>query len=134
MAKRQKVNKTQAVREYLDDHPKAMTGEITAALNKQGIKIKPSHVANIKSQLKKARAGRKSVKRAAAVEAAMPEVAASAKAGDVVTLAQIRRVAQTIKAVGGLERLNELLGLVKEIGGLKRFKDLLDAMSVTAGE
>jgi len=28
MAKKQKVNKTQAVRDYLKTHPKAMSGEI----------------------------------------------------------------------------------------------------------
>jgi hypothetical protein len=39
-------------------------------------------------------------------------------------------VAQTIKAIGGFDRLNELLGLIREVGGLRRFKDLLDAMSV----
>ena len=33
MAKKQKVNKTQAVRDYLKAHPKAMSGEIAAALN-----------------------------------------------------------------------------------------------------
>jgi hypothetical protein len=31
--------------------------------------------------------------------------------------------------IGGVHRLNELLGLVKEVGGLKKFKDLLEAMS-----
>jgi hypothetical protein len=62
-----------------------------------------------------------------------PEPAAAPvekKAGDTVTLEQIRAVAQTVKVVGGFARLNELLGLVKEIGGLKKFKDLLEAMSV----
>jgi hypothetical protein len=54
-----------------------------------------------------------------------------AKAADTVTFDQLRAVNQTIKAIGGVTRLNELLGLVKEVGGLKKFKDLLEAMSVT---
>lgn len=37
---------------------------------------------------------------------------------------------QTVKAIGGFARLNELLALVKEVGGLKKFKDLLEAMTV----
>ena len=53
MAKKQAVNKTQAVRDYLKARRGAMSGEIAAALNKQGIKIKPGHVANIKSQINK---------------------------------------------------------------------------------
>ena len=52
------------------------------------------------------------------------------KAADTVTFDQLRAVTQTIKAIGGVNRLNELLGLVKEVGGLRKMKDLLDAMSV----
>ena len=40
----------------------------------------------------------------------------------------MKAVAQTIKVIGGFDRLNELLGLIREVGGLRRFKDLLDAM------
>ena len=68
-------------------------------------------------------------------EAAPSPAAATAtavkKAGDTVTLEQIRAVAQTVKTIGGFNRLNELLGLVKEVGGVKKFKDLLEAMSVS---
>jgi hypothetical protein len=46
-----------------------------------------------------------------------------------ITFEQVKAVAQTVKVVGGLDRLNELLGLVREVGGLKKFKDLLEAMS-----
>ncbi len=53
------------------------------------------------------------------------------KTGDTVTVEQVRAVAQTVKAIGGFNRLNELLGLVKEVGGVKKFKDLLDAMTVS---
>ncbi|MGA2062595.1 MAG: hypothetical protein ABSG67_19100 [Thermoguttaceae bacterium] len=123
MAKKQKVNKTQAVRDYLKDHPKAMSGEIATALKKQGIKITPKHVANIKAKINKAR----TVKKAAKQKAPEP-VAPVAKAANTVTVEQVKAVAQTIKAIGGFERLNELLGLIREVGGLRRFKDLLDAM------
>ena len=46
------------------------------------------------------------------------------------TFEQLRAATQTVKAIGGFNRLNELLGLVKEVGGLKKFKDLLEAMSL----
>jgi uncharacterized Zn finger protein (UPF0148 family) len=50
------------------------------------------------------------------------------KAANTVTVEQVKAVALTIKAIGGYDRLNELLGLIREVGGLRRFKDLLDAM------
>ena len=124
MAKKQKINKTQAVRDYLKDHPEAMSGEIAAALKKQGIKITPSHVSNIKSKMNKARTAKKAAKQMPAPEPAAPVE----KAANTVTVEQVKAVAQTIKAIGGFDRLNELLGLVREVGGLRRFKDLLDAM------
>lgn len=88
MAKTPKVNKTQAVRDYLKDHPTAMSGEIAAALKKQRIKITPSHVANIKTQINKARNAKKAAKQQAAVEAAAP-AAVEKKTGDTVTFEQI---------------------------------------------
>jgi hypothetical protein len=130
MAKKQKVNKTQAVRDYLKAHPKAMSGEIAAALTKQGIKINAGHVANIKSQINKARTTKKAAKKQAAVEAATPVVVETTKAAATVTLEHVKAVALTVKTLGGPVRLYELLGLIKEVGGVKKFKDLLDAMSV----
>jgi hypothetical protein len=63
------------------------------------------------------------------VVAPVPVVAAAEKKADTVTFEQVRAVTQTVKVVGGFDRLNELLGLVREVGGLKKFKDLLEAMS-----
>ena len=129
MAKKQKVNKTQAVRDYLKIHPKAMSGEIAAALTKQGIKITAGHVANIKTQINKARTVKKAAKREAAVEVAPP--LAVEKAAATVTLEHVKAVALTVKNLGGVVHLYGLLALIKEVGGLKKFKDLLDAMSAT---
>ena len=52
------------------------------------------------------------------------------KVGDSFTLDQIKAVVQTVKAVGGPARMNELLGLIKEVGGVKKFKELVEALSV----
>ena len=139
MAKKKTVNKTQAVRDYLKDHPKATSGEIAAALNKQGIKITMNYAANIKTTLKKTRTTKKAAKRptkrpakrVAAVEAAAPAVVEKPmKNGDTFTLAQVKAVAQTVKTIGGVAHLNGLLDLIKEVGGLKKFKDLAEAMMV----
>ena len=59
MAKKHKVNKSQAVRDYAKAHPEATSGEIAAALTKKGIKITANYAANIKSQSKKNRAPRR---------------------------------------------------------------------------
>ena len=135
MAKKLKVNKTQAVRDYLKTHPKAMSGEIAAALTKQSIKITAGHVANIKTKINKERPAKKAVK--AKPVAAVPaspmttEPETTARAAATVTLEHVKAVALTVKTLGGPVRLYELLGLIKEVGGVKKFKDLLEAISGT---
>ena len=134
MAKKSEVNKSQAVREYLKANPKATNTEVSEALTKKGIKLTPNHVANIKTKAKAKRVVRKAkaAKLAAAVPAT-PAVAvapAAPKAADTITLEQIKKVAETVKTIGGFARLHEMLSVIKEVGGLKKFKDLLDAMAV----
>jgi hypothetical protein len=131
MAKKQTVSKAQAVRDYLKATPKATPLEVVAALKKQGIKITAGHVSNIKTTLNKARTAKKAAKKQTAVEAATPVVVEKpVKAADAFTLDQIKAVVQTVKAVGGISRVDELLGLIKEIGGVKKFKDLVEAIAV----
>jgi hypothetical protein len=128
MAKKTAVNKTQAVRDYLKSHPKAMSGEIATALNDQGIKIKPGHVANIKTKLNNAGAKKKVAKQTTPAEV-VPAVAEK-KNGGTITLEQVRKVAQTVKAMGGFQRMTEVLEVIRELGGVKKFKDLAEAMTV----
>ena len=51
------------------------------------------------------------------------------KGGDVITIAQVRAVAELVTVVGGFDRCHELLGVIREVGGLKRMKDLLEALA-----
>ena len=133
MAKKQKVNKTQAVRDYAKAHPEATSGEIAAALTKQGVKITAGHVANIKTKINKDRTTKKAAKPVAAVPASpvAAEPEKNGKAAATVTLEHVKAVALAVKTLGGSVRLYELLGLIKEVGGLKKFKDLLEAISGT---
>ena len=68
--------------------------------------------------------------------AAAPTPAVSAvvekptKPNGTITLEQIKKVAQTIKAMGGFQRMSEVFEVVKETGGVKKFKDLAEAMTV----
>jgi hypothetical protein len=51
------------------------------------------------------------------------------KAGDVITIAQVKAVAELVTVVGGFDRCHELLGVIREVGGLRRMKDLLEALA-----
>jgi hypothetical protein len=136
MAKKQKVNKTQAVKEYLKANPTAKNQAVADALAKKGITLSANYVATIKTQIKKASTAKKAAKPVAAVPAT-PVVAEPEKNGKTaatVTLEQVKAVAVTIKAIGGSVSLYGLLALIKEVGGLKKFKDLLDAMSAADTE
>jgi len=81
MATKQAVTKSQAVRDYLSAHPKAMTKEIVEALDKQGIKATLNHVATIKM-----------------IDDAKKE-AAMKKPADTLTLEQLKMLAQAIKRI-----------------------------------
>ena len=52
MAKKQGTSKAQAVRNYIKTHRKATNKEVSEALAKQGVKVSPNHVANIKTKTK----------------------------------------------------------------------------------
>ena len=138
MAKPEKPSKTKAVHDYVKAHPGVSNVDVAAALSKQGVKLTPQHVANIKSKLKKLRAERKQGKATAAAAAAPAALSVAAspvaeqptKAANTITLDQVKKVAQTVKAIGGFDRLKELLDVVREVGGLKKFRDLLDAMAL----
>ena len=136
MAKKPKISKAQAVRDYLKDHPGAMNVEIATALAKQGIKLTPAHVGTIKAIDKKSRTAKKAAKKAVAAVAAAPAAPAvvekPAKNGDTITLEQVKQVAHTIQMLGGLQRVIEVLAVIKDLGGVKKFKDLAEAMTVTS--
>jgi hypothetical protein len=134
MAKKQKVNKTQAVKEYLKANPTAKNQAVADALAKKGITLSANYVATIKTNINKARTAKKAAvaKPVAAVPAvqATVEPEKNGKTAATVTLEHVKAVALTVKTLGGSVRLYELLALIKEVGGLKKFKDLLDAMTV----
>ena len=47
-----RVNKTQMVREYLNEQPNAMPKEVSEALKEKGVEISPQIVSQIKYQLR----------------------------------------------------------------------------------
>jgi len=129
MAKKPEFNKTQAVRAYLKDHPGTMSKEIAAALTKQGIKINTGYVANIKTQINKETATKKAAKKPAAVATVPAVMEKPTKNGDTITLEQVKKVAGTVRSIGGIQRVLEVLEVIKELGGVKKFKELAEAMT-----
>jgi threonine aldolase len=130
MAKKQKANKTQAVRDYLKTHPKAMSGEIATELNKQGIKVTPNYVSNIKTKLKKSRKPRKAAKQTQIVDTVEVATEKPVKNGTL-TLDQVKKVSQLMKTHGGFPRVVEVLDVVRDLGGVKKFKELAAAIAAT---
>jgi hypothetical protein len=132
MAKKPEVNKTQAVLKYLKAHRGANRHEISEGLKKQGIDITPGHVATIKSSLKRRREKKAAAATAAAPAPATEAVAATTAAvpAGTIALEHVKAVARTVQAMGGFDRLKELLEVIREVGGLKRFRDLLEAMAI----
>jgi hypothetical protein len=68
-------------------------------------------------------------KAAPAPEPAKAVVNKPTKVGDVITIAQVRGVAELVTAVGGFDRCHEWLGVIHNVGGLRRMKDLLEALA-----
>ncbi len=132
MAKKPKISKTQAVRDYLKAHPGTMSKEIAAALTKQGIKINAGHVANIKTKINKEAATKRAAKKPAVAPVAAPAIVEKATNGGTITLDQVKKVAHTVKMLGGFQCMTEVLAVIKDCGGVKKFKDLAEAMSVAA--
>ena len=139
MAKKRNINRTQAVMDYLLTHPEATRSEIASSLHKQGIKITLGHVSNIKSRLKSpvkvkeaARLAAVVVETAAALASVPAAIEKPAKPGNTITLERVRKVAATINAMGGFQRMVEVLEVIKEAGGVKKFRDLAEAMACPA--
>jgi hypothetical protein len=76
MAEKPKVNKSQAVRDYLKANPGVGNTEIAASLMKSGIAVSPNFVGTIRSNLKGKHAANKAAK---AVKPTSPAAAAQAK-------------------------------------------------------
>ena len=113
----------------MNAHPEATPTEIAAALTKQGFTITGKHVSNIKTKLKTAGIGKKTAKVVAVVTETPVVVEKPATNGGTITLEQVKQVAQTVKAMGGYDRMIEVLDVIKAAGGVKKFRDIAEAIT-----
>jgi hypothetical protein len=101
MAKKEPVNKTQAVKTYLKGNPKAKNQAVVDAMAKKGITISASYVANIKAIHNKRRQATRKVVAKGGV--GIPEVKAALAflklTGSVAKATQALAVAQEIREI-----------------------------------
>jgi hypothetical protein len=67
--------------------------------------------------------------KAPAPEAAPAVVEKPTMNGGTITLEQVKKVAHTIKTLGGYQRVTGVLEIIKELGGVKKFRELAEAMT-----
>ncbi len=102
MAKKDRVNKSEAVRDYYREHPEAKAAEVAEALTKNGITITAAHVTTIKSKSKiRRRRRRRAVK------------AVAEKTG--IGVADIKAALGFLKACGSTEAAKEALAAAIQI-------------------
>ena len=101
MAKKEQVNKTQAVKEYLKANPKAKNQAVVDALAKKGITISANYVATIKTTHNRRRQATRKVVAKGGV--GIPEVKAALAflkiTGSVAKATQALAVAQEIREI-----------------------------------
>jgi geranylgeranyl pyrophosphate synthase len=105
MAKANKVNKSQAVRDYLKEHPDTANKDVAEALSKQGIKMAPDYVATVKGNMKAKKGKRKRRQLAAEVS--------SVKTG--IGIPEIKAAFELLKHCGSIALAKEALAAAVEI-------------------
>ena len=99
------VNKSQAVRDYLKEHPGTANKDVAEALSKQGIKMLPDYVATVKGNMKAKKGKRKRRQQAAEVS--------SVKSG--VGITEIKAAFALLKHCGSIALAKEALAAAVEI-------------------
>ena len=105
MAKKPPVNKALAIRDYLKTHPGIANKEITEALSKQGIKISPNYIANIKSKMSVSKGKRKRRNKAAKAMSVISGVGVH----------EIKAAFVLLKQCGGFDNAKKALEAAREI-------------------
>ena len=108
MAKKSSVNKSQAIREYYADNPKAKPMQVAAALKKNGVNVTPAFVSTIRSTSKKKKIGKPG-------RPATPK--ASARGGS-------SRRSKNVT----FDALIKVKSIVREMGGIAEARAALDAL------
>lgn len=98
-----KINKSQAIREALDEHPRAKSKEIVALLAEKGIKVAPTLVYYVKSKRRQAKARQKRE--------------------------QIAEASRRTSAPNPVQLVQRVKSLAEEVGGIRNLKHLVDLLA-----
>ncbi len=121
---RKKISKTKRIQDYLGSNPEARNREIAEALSAHGVTA--ADVSNAKSQLKKKQQLTESSEVPAASSKRTPRTRVSSAgkktaknaSENTVSVEELELTAGYIQAVGGLERVQQLLQMVQQIQAL----------------
>ena len=100
-----KVNKSQAVRDYLKDHPTAKAKEVVKALSASG--VNEGLVYAVKGAMKEKKKRKKRIAKAAMAATIKPSSNGVTSKTDAITM--IREVKALAEKAGGYEKLKELV-------------------------
>ncbi len=103
-APKQKVNKSQAIRDAVNQNPKTGPTEIAQIVSKQGIKVSPTRVSTIKTAAKKKRQAKRK-----AAPAAKPAVS------DKVSLSKLVQAKKLADQMGGIEKAKDALAALAKL-------------------
>jgi hypothetical protein len=103
-------SKSGAVRAYFEQHPQAGPTEVANALTKQGIKISPAHVSNVKASMKR-RAGTNGRATGRGGRRGRPA------GGDAVSLSNLLETRAFVVRVGGVEKASALVAALAKLQG-----------------
>jgi hypothetical protein len=102
-----RINKSQAVRDYMADHPRAKPKQIAEELTqKHGIEFTPGAVSTIRHQMKKSK-GRKGR------PGRRPKAAAGAMKVNIDDLVAAKKMAERL---GGVEKTRQILNVLAQLG------------------
>jgi hypothetical protein len=108
MAAREKVNKSQAVRDFIKDNPKAANKEVAESLTKSGVKVTANYVASVKGKGKSKKRGRRAKKEA-------PVAAAVGGGNGQLGVSEIKLALSLLKATGGVKEARRAVDAAREI-------------------
>jgi hypothetical protein len=106
------VNKSEAIRGFLKEHPKATSTEAIETLAAKGIKVKSSLFYFVKGKLKGRKGRRKKARQMVANVSATMSINGPTKTSDVVST--ILKVKHLAADVGGLKKLRALVEALGE--------------------
>jgi len=111
------VNRTQAIRDYLTEHPGAMPKEIQQALSERGITVSPGLVSVVKYGGRNKGKGKKGGRQAAAKPAEVAKRTSARRSGQGGKLSfdDLLQARQFVEQVGGIDQARAALDALEQL-------------------